>query len=435
MDTRGPFLIRSVYNVGSISLRVHRIKTAINLSAAIALGVALASCSGNTPVAPTPIGEIRIQGPTTVGIQGATTAAGAELAPTNISWSCLTAGTAGIFGSASGCPAPRVVPQDVQVAADVPGPPTNLQHLVDASTVTLSWQPPSGPDPPTSYVIEAGSSRGSSDIAVFDTGNTLTSLTVNNVPGGTYFVRVRAKNVVGPSAPSNEVIVFVVSDPSSCTPAAPTGLAATVEGATATLTWNAPGGPCPVVNYGLAVGTSPGAINVGRRETGSAQTSFVVPGIPSGTFFVRVHAANGVNMSPPSNEVVVTVPRPSPNSTMWIGIVADGEGIRKRSGPPCGNERFDITLVLEQSDRRITGTTTITVIESPRDCSPVGAFDTQPIAGTVTGSLSDGSGTITANIGTGFRAVRLEGNFTRRRIIGTLTFFGGVTADLEATKQ
>jgi len=60
----------------------------------------------------------------------------------------------------------------------------------------------------TTFVIEAGSAPGATNIAVFDTGGSGTALTAVATPG-TYFVRVRARNTCGTSPPSNEVVVTV----------------------------------------------------------------------------------------------------------------------------------------------------------------------------------------------------------------------------------
>jgi hypothetical protein len=57
-------------------------------------------------------------------------------------------------------------------------------------------------------LLEAGTAPGLSDITNLDVGPT-TALTVNGVPPGTYYVRVRAANVTGDSAPSNEAVVVV----------------------------------------------------------------------------------------------------------------------------------------------------------------------------------------------------------------------------------
>ena len=87
-----------------------------------------------------------------------------------------------------------------------PGAPKALNASVSGSTVTLSWSGPAGVS--TSYVVEAGSSRGLSDLASFDTGGVMTIFTAS-VPSGTYFVRARGKNACGVGAASNEVAVLV----------------------------------------------------------------------------------------------------------------------------------------------------------------------------------------------------------------------------------
>ena len=87
-----------------------------------------------------------------------------------------------------------------------PSTPTGFSHSVAGQTVTLTWNASAGA---TSYVLEGGSTPGSSNLAVLDTGNVNTGLVVPGVGPGTYFVRVRARNVCGLSGPSNETTVLV----------------------------------------------------------------------------------------------------------------------------------------------------------------------------------------------------------------------------------
>jgi predicted nicotinamide N-methyase len=75
----------------------------------------------------------------------------------------------------------------------------------NASTVELAWTPAAGA---ASYVIEVGSASGLSDIAHLKT-HAATVLTASHVVSGRYFARVRAKNLCGIGAPSNEVSVVV----------------------------------------------------------------------------------------------------------------------------------------------------------------------------------------------------------------------------------
>jgi hypothetical protein len=63
-----------------------------------------------------------------------------------------------------------------------------------------------------SYIIEAGSTSGSSNLVISDTGNAATTLLATTADG-TYYVRVRARNTCGVSAASNEVVLLVGSLP------------------------------------------------------------------------------------------------------------------------------------------------------------------------------------------------------------------------------
>jgi surface antigen len=85
-----------------------------------------------------------------------------------------------------------------------PGPPSKFRTFVSGATLSLSWDAPTTGGPPTTYVIEAGSFIGANNLANFSTGSTATSFVASNVPAGTYYARVRAKNGSGTSAPSNE---------------------------------------------------------------------------------------------------------------------------------------------------------------------------------------------------------------------------------------
>jgi hypothetical protein len=87
-------------------------------------------------------------------------------------------------------------------------PPGGLAFSVNGHDVTLRWAHVGG-GAPSSYVIEAGSFEGGSNLANFDTLTTATSFFAPGVGSGTYFVRVRAKNACGVGMGSNEIVVKV----------------------------------------------------------------------------------------------------------------------------------------------------------------------------------------------------------------------------------
>ena len=183
-----------------------------------------------------------------------------------------------------------------------PGAPTSLSGSLTGNTVSLWWTAPSPACAATSYVVEAGSSSGAANIANFDTGSAATSVTVPNVPVGTYYVRVRARNAYGTSGPSNEISGAVQC---MTAPDAPGGLSGSLNGASVTLGWTASGG-CAATSYTVEAGTSPGGQNVANTNVGGA-TSYTVGNVPVGTYYVRVRGHNAYGASGSSNEISGTV--------------------------------------------------------------------------------------------------------------------------------
>ena len=88
-----------------------------------------------------------------------------------------------------------------------PGPPTGLVATPSGASVTIRWNSPASGGPPTGYVIDVGSGPGLSNVGSFPLPNT-TTLTAP-APAGQYFVRIRALNACGSSAPSPELSFIV----------------------------------------------------------------------------------------------------------------------------------------------------------------------------------------------------------------------------------
>ena len=240
----------------------------------------------------------------------------------SVSWSCFTsAGPGNPFGPA-GCPSARQTTSRVLPSAaspiNAPGGPTGLSASVSGSVVTLNWTAPVGGDTPTSYLVQAGSATGLSDIASFSTGSTATQLAVFNVPPGVYWVRIRAVNSAGTGGPSNDFPV-VVGGLFPCTSVSPpTNVAGSVTGSTVVLTWVAPAG-CAPTSYIIQAGSTSGASNLANFSTGSTATSYIATGVGSGTYYVRILSAAPALLSGPSAEIVVTVGTPAP-STIIAGF-------------------------------------------------------------------------------------------------------------------
>ena len=96
---------------------------------------------------------------------------------------------------------------DAIVLAPRPGSPVGLSEDVSGSRVTLSWSPGTSRATTTHYVVEARLVSGGSPLVALNVVQP--SLSVAPVAAGRYFVRVRAVNYGGSSAPSDEIVVDV----------------------------------------------------------------------------------------------------------------------------------------------------------------------------------------------------------------------------------
>lgn len=84
-------------------------------------------------------------------------------------------------------------------------------------------------------------------------------------------------------------------------------LAASVSGSRVDLQWTLPGHSPAANRYVVEVGSATGLSNLGMLDLGPLPT-LSVPAVPSGTYVVRVRAANATGVGAASNDVVVTVP-------------------------------------------------------------------------------------------------------------------------------
>ena len=89
-----------------------------------------------------------------------------------------------------------------------PSAPANFAFTKNGDAVSTTWTAPTGENAPTTYVIEAGSAPGLNDQGTYVVPATQTSFG-RTVPGGSYHVRVFARNACGTSPASNEVQVTV----------------------------------------------------------------------------------------------------------------------------------------------------------------------------------------------------------------------------------
>ena len=188
----------------------------------------------------------------------------------------------------------------------VPTAPLALGVTVTGNTFVMAWNAPANAAvaPVATYVIEAGTATGATNLANFATGGAATSFLTPPVPNGSYYVRVRARNASG-TGPATPDLRVVVGPP----PPGPPVLTSSVAGdRTVFLAWTPPLTGAAVTGYQLQAGTAPGLSNAGVLLLPSAPLAFVAPGVPAGTYYVRVVATSALGLGFVSNEVAIVVP-------------------------------------------------------------------------------------------------------------------------------
>lgn len=271
--------------------------------------------------------------------------------PTRIS---IEIGTAGSSAPSASAAFDNFVVNSGTVGTGTPAPcstplsaPSNLTFNRlngGGGDVDLFWVAPTSGNP-TSYVLEGGLSPGATSIS-FDTTSVVTSYQARRLAPGTYYVRVRAKNNCGVSAPSTERSFSVARSgpaPCSASPTPPSNLTYNISGSTVDLFWAASLG---AESYILEAGSRSGSTDIAIQDTASTNTSFSATNVGTGLYYVRIRARNACGTSGPSTERQIQVgPVPTPvllvhgfcsDSNTWGDMIASmqpstryGNGVTK----------------------------------------------------------------------------------------------------------
>lgn len=187
-----------------------------------------------------------------------------------------------------------------------PGVPASLAVSVLGNTATFIWAAPASGGAVNNYLLQAGLTPGFAlPIASLPLPASSTSTAIPGIPAGTYYARMLAQNAGGVSGASNEVSLTVAGP---AAPGAPTLNAPSATGNTLSLSWSPGSGGAPT-SYLLTALTPGGAVLVTVPLTGTAVT---FPGVPDGTYVLRLVAVNSLGTSPASNDVTVTLPFAGP---------------------------------------------------------------------------------------------------------------------------
>ena len=191
----------------------------------------------------------------------------------------------------------------VPTAVAPPNPPTGLAAAVAGSTATFTWAPPAGGGAVTGYTLLAGVTPGfTAPIATLPLAAGSTSFAVGGVPSGTYYARLVAQGPGGLSAASNEVVLTVAG---AAPPGTPTLHAPSVGAGVVSLSWSPGAGAAPT-SYVLTASVTPGGAAIATVPLSGTSAAF--PGVPRGTYYLRLTAVNAAGASAPSATVTLVVP-------------------------------------------------------------------------------------------------------------------------------
>ena len=188
--------------------------------------------------------------------------------------------------------------------AGLPGPPSTPTVNISGATLTLRWSPSLVGGTPVDYIVEAGTAPGLSNVATLPLGSTTPRFTFTPVPGGRYYLRVRARSAAGVGAPSAEVAFSAGVAGCSGQPQAALARAA-VTGGAVDLYWEDPVSAASGLAYVLEAGSAPRLANIATVNLGSTRTFAATA--PPGLYFARVRGSSACGVAPASPEVVIAV--------------------------------------------------------------------------------------------------------------------------------
>lgn len=233
----------------------------------------------------------------------------------NVLYNGLPTGNANQFDALSQSEAfPLVQGWRAGAVPSLPAAPLNLQATVVGNQLTVTWAAPATGAPIATYVLQAGSGPGLSNIYSGAVG-AITAISAA-VPNGTYYLRVAAQNAAGIGPATADVVATV----GAAAPGAPQNLGAVVAGSLLTVSWQPPVSGGPVSAYALQAGTGPGLANVFSGVLGPVTS--IAANVPPGTYYLRVFAQGPGGLGPASNEVAATVACPIPAAPVLTGSKA-----------------------------------------------------------------------------------------------------------------
>lgn len=215
-----------------------------------------------------------------------------------------------------------------------PTVPQDVQATLVAGDAQLNWTASTDNNAVAGYRVYRGTTAAFAVSAATQVADlTATTWTDPAVPAGTWYYRVVAVDTAGSaSAASVAASVTVAAQPETQAPSVPTGLAATVSGTTAALTWSASTDNVAVTGYQVYRGTSAGFVaDAASKIADTTGTSYSATGLTAGTWFYRVTASDAAgNVSGASESVAATVATANP---VVLTVSPDSDAMVYRINP------------------------------------------------------------------------------------------------------
>lgn len=211
--------------------------------------------------------------------------------------------------------------EGIPSGANPPNTPTAFTVTSSLSTVIMNWTPATTGGQAQRYLIDAGTAPGTYNLGTISVNAPATSFAAGPAGVGVYYLRLRAQNAIGTSAPTPERSVNV----GNCTaPPPPATFTASSTDNVVNLQWTPPASGV-VQGYQVVAGSAPGLANIAVLPYPATVTSLGAP-VPYGTYYVRVLATNVCGVSPPSNEVTLVVQPCAAPPTAPVGLVGSHAG-------------------------------------------------------------------------------------------------------------
>ena len=213
---------------------------------------------------------------------------------------------------------------DVSVLAESapPDAPSNLVHeQVDATSIRLTWSPPTIGAEPTGYLVQSSVDDGASWNDETNVDDTAALITLK--PGVGYRFRVAATSAAGQGDWSLPTDIIELRDATE--PGSPTEVRAKPRDERITVTWVAPSfdGGAPLADY--VVTAEPG-----RHLCSTVELTCVIDGLDNGrTYTVTVTASNTAGLTSAISAAVTATPRTTPGPVTAVTVEIKGTGSKR----------------------------------------------------------------------------------------------------------